>query len=258
MALTPEDDKLLDLALNKKRDQDKPGPEKATAVAPVLNNNTNSLVLAATEAGVSIPSEKMDIIHKFMDSAKFGHQATIVMKCQGVACPFLNMCPLHEAELDLPIGKRCPVEKAVMEQWVSRSIAALDIDPLDPEYSIDMEMVYEIAGMELIRMRAAYELSESPKLVEEKIVGYSPQGDPIYDEKPAASLFIIERNSKAINKIREQLLATRKAQASVGHLQGDPSIRAAKLKEKAKTIALKRQQMGTITDAEYEIKDEDT
>lgn len=176
-------------------------------------------------------------------------------------CPFLSMCVLHQVGAELPYGKTCPIEGALIEQWVKKTIIALGIDPNSSEYAVDMDMVYELAGMELIRMRAGYHLSMDGSLVEEKIVGYSPQGDPIYDEKPRVSLLVLEKYSKVISKLREQLLATRKAQAQAGQIASDPSIRTANIMARAKAIIEKRQasvkdSKNEPVDAQYKLKDE--
>jgi len=222
------------------------------------------LVKHSQEAGVPVDKKQYDIISSFMERAQHGHQAALPMKCRGTSCKFLGMCPLYEASMKLPEGERCPVEKSVLEMWVQKTIHSLDIDPDNPEYAVDLDMVYELAGMELLRMRAAHHLHESPALVDEKIVGYSPQGQPIYDEKPAMPLLILERYAKVIAKLREALLATRKSQAMAGQMAGDTSVRTATIMERARKIAEKRRsggKLGDVEDAEFTVhgeQEEDT
>ena len=167
------------------------------------------------------------------------------------------MCPLEEAKETLPIGKRCPVENALVEIWVTKHIEALSIDPSNPEYAVDMDMVYELAGLELIRNRAASHLSDEPALFREKIVGYSPQGAPIYGDAPNLALLILEKYGKRVDKLREQLLATRREQAKLGKLTSDSSVRAANIRSKAQRIVEARRQGGVIEDAEFEVTKDD-
>ena len=231
--------------------------EKITDLVP-LASTENLLVKTMHEAGIAVPKEKLDIIEGFMARAHYGHQAVLPMKCKGEQCHFIGMCPLAQASLELPVGKNCPVEKALLETWVNKTVFALNIDPTDPEFSVDLDMVYELAGMELLRMRASHHLSIDPSLVEEKVVGYSPQGQPIYDEKPKVSLLILEKYSKVVNKLREQLLATRKAQAQAGQMAGDISVRTANIMERARKLAEVRRAGGSIKDADFEIKVEES
>jgi hypothetical protein len=229
--------------------------EKITDLVPLASAD-NLLVKTMQEVGISVPKEKLDIIEGFMARAHYGHQAVLPMNCKGEQCSFIGMCPLAQAKLELPIGKNCPVEKALLETWVNKTVFALNIDANDPEFSVDLDMVYELAGMELLRMRASHHLSKDPSLVEERVVGYSPQGQPIYDEKPKVSLLILEKYSKVVNKLREQLLATRKAQAQAGQMAGDISVRTANIMERARKLAQIRRAGGSVQDADFEIKEE--
>jgi hypothetical protein len=227
--------------------------EPIKEVASIIQNS-NLLSIIAKQAGCQVSTpEQLKILDDFMDSTRFGHTASLPMKCQGGSCPFLNICPLNRANMELPVGKSCPVEQAIMAQWVSNTMNALGINPNNPEDSVDINMVFELAGMELIRYRSAWHLSISPELVEERIVGYSPQGDPIYDEKPKMPLLIMEKYAKVIGKLRDQLLATRRSQAQVGKISGDLSVRAANMQAKAREIAEKRR--GKVQDADFKVKD---
>jgi len=246
----PEDYSMIDLFNDGDSTKDEPIQEKSTE-AVVSDITKNSLVKLSESAGVTVPKEKYEIIEKFMARAQYGHQAALPMKCKGKLCPFIGMCPLEQAELELPVGKDCPVEQALIQMWVNKTINALNIDPTDPEFSVDIDMIYELAGMELLRMRAGHHMSIDPSLVEEKIVGYSPQGQPIYDEKPKIALLILEKYSKVVNKLREQLLATRKSQAQAGQLAGDVSVRTANIMARAKKIAEARRAGGSIHDADF-------
>jgi hypothetical protein len=239
-------DEIKEKVLNKQE------PKQETSLAV---NQDSFLMEAMGRAGVAVPMEKTRLLQGFMNKSARGHQSALPMKCKGTECPFLHWCPLYAASIQLPTGKSCPVEEALIEKWVHKNAEALEIDPDDPEHAVDLEMVYELAGLELIRMRAANHLAEKSSLVEEKIVGYSPQGDPIYDEKPAMSLLILEKNSKLVSKIREQLVATRRAQIQAGKFAGDPSIKAASMMEKARKIAQRRSQGENITDVDFEVKE---
>jgi hypothetical protein len=247
------DDDIFDLVSSETSKKDE-GPVESTINDLVpLADSRDILVIAATNAGIKIPEEKLSILQGFMVRAQHGHQAALPMNCKGTSCPFIGMCPLRMADLELPVGKDCPVEQALIEGWVQKTVTALNIDAGDPEFAVDLDMVYELAGMELLRMRAGHHLAKDPSLVEEKIVGYSPQGQPIYDEKPKVALLILEKYSKVVNKLREQLLATRKAQAQAGQFAGDVSVRTANIMERARKIAETRRAGGNISDAEYQV-----
>lgn len=239
-----------------------PAPKPATqpaldvTTARVTVNTLNPLVTAVAAQGIAPTPEQVKILDSFMVKAAQGHQSALPMKCQGTKCPLLDICPLHNAKMALPVGKACPVEESVMAQWVAIHMDALDIDPADPGNAVDVNMVFELAGLEMLRYRAAWHLSVDPTLVETRIVGYSPQGEPIYDERPRMALLILEKYAKVIGKIREQLLATRRAQAQVGRINSDVSVRGANMLKQAREIAERRRQGGKIEDANFTVKDD--
>jgi hypothetical protein len=219
--------------------------------------DNNSLVAHAAEAGVFLSKNNKEIIDKFYHRAKYGHQGAMPMMCKGQSCRFLNMCPLAEAKVELPINKRCPVEGSLIEIWAGKLIQSLSIEVDNPDYAVDMDMVYELAGLELIRNRAAVHLSDDPDLFKEKVVGYSPQGDKIYDSKPNLALLILEKYGKRVDKLREQLLATRHSQARLGKLTSDNSVRAANIRRRAQEIAQTRKDGGKIEDADFSIREKE-
>jgi hypothetical protein len=232
-------------------------PKKKSKSLQVTSEN-KELVEKAREAGMPITSvNTVNILTKFVERQKHGHQGAISMTCKGTRCSYLSMCPIHEAGENLPINKRCPVENILIEMWASKFIAALNIDISDPEYAIDMDMVYELAGLELIRNRAACKLSDEPEIFTSKAVAFSPQGETIYDDKPNMALLILERYGKRVDKLREQLIATRSAQAKIGKIAGDSSVRAANLAARAQQILEKRMNKGSIEEVEFEVKDDE-
>ena len=216
---------------------------------------SNPLVEHAQEAGVFLTKNSMEVLDKFYHRAKYGHQGAMPMRCKAEKCRFINMCPLAEAGEKLPLNKRCPVEGALVDIWAGKLITSLEIEVDNPDYAVDLDMVYELAGLELIRNRAAVHLSDNPELFNEKIVGYSPQGDPIYDDKPNLSLLILEKYGKRVDKLRDQLLATRHAQPKLGKLASDNSVRASNIKEKARKIAESRRKGDNLTDADFTVKE---
>lgn len=227
-------------------------PETLPAVISPINS-VEILLAASQKAGISIPDDKVEVLQGFMKAVQYGHQAALPMKCKGQSCPIITMCPLDQIGVDLPIGKSCPVEESMIEQWVGKYMDSMDIDPNDPEHAVDMHMIYEAAGLELIRMRTACHLSNEPEVVSVKIVGYSPTGQKIEAEVPSMALLLLEKQAKVMGKLREQMLATRRSQAQVGHFSNDITVRAANLREKAIKLAESRRKGGSVQDADFEV-----
>ena len=119
-----------------------------------------------------------------------------------------------------------------------------------------MDMLYELAGQELIRWRCSVHLSDDPALVSNQQVGATQQGDPIFGDVINPVLDVMERSGKNISKIREALVATREAQIRAGQLASDPTERAANLREKANEMFRKRREANeAVKDAEFSVNE---
>lgn len=155
------------------------------------------------------------------------------------------------------VTHNCPVEDTIINLWVSKHLQSLGITDIDdPAHSFDMDMLYELAGQELIRWRCSVHLSDSPALVENKVTGYSMNGDAIFEDVINPVLDVMERAGRNIAKIREALVATRESQLRIGQTMADPTQKAAALREKAKQIAAQRRNAAeTIKEAEFNVKE---
>lgn len=203
---------------------------------------TNSLIDIAEELTDKAASEaSVAIIKDFIDSTSRGFVGNMPMKCKGKNCLFISACPLAKAGSKLPIGSTCPVEKAMVTIWVSKHLESLGIKDIDnPEHSFDMDLLFELAGQELIRWRCSVHLSDDPSLVSSKQVGATIQGAPIFADVISPVLEVMERAGYSIRKIREALVATREAQIKAGSETRDPSQDAAKIREKVRQKLLNR------------------
>jgi hypothetical protein len=234
-------------------------PKSLISLDNLTEDYSDKLAANLVKSGVKLSEEDTSALRDFMKSARYGHQSSLAMKCQGNKCVFYKECPIVKLNLGLPLGENCPVEDALIEQWVDMYLENLGLNKEDIGNSIEIHMVYELAGLELIRRRAAKELSKD-SLVQEKIVGYSPQGQPIYDDKPSQALLILERQSKIVNKLRDSLLATPKSAAQAGQISSDISTRTANILAKTKKLVQARKdgksiEEAEIADADFEVID---
>lgn len=218
----------------------------------VVQNLTD---IAESNDLVLTPDQKQ-LIASFIDSTTRGYVGSLGMICKGATCPFISACPLNAVKSKLPIGKRCPVESSIVTMWINKHLKALGIeDPDDPVHSFDMDMLYELAGQELIRWRCSVHLSDDPRLVSNQQVSATQQGEPIFADVINPVIDVMERAGRNIAKIREALVATREAQVKAGQVTTDPTQRAAELKEKAaKLIKERKLAQEKIKDADFKIE----
>lgn len=218
----------------------------------VVNNLAN---IAKEENGRALSDEGMQVLSLFIENTTRGYVGSLGMLCKGASCPFISACPLNKIQSKLPIGKICPVENSIVTMWINKHLKALGIEnPDDPVHSFDMDMLYELAGQELIRWRCSVHLSDNPKLVSNQQVGATQQGEPLFADVINPVLDVMERAGKNIAKIREALVATRQAQVKAGQVTTDPTQRAAELREKATKLARERlKSQEKIKDAEFKL-----
>jgi hypothetical protein len=230
----------------------KPGDLKS-----IKNIVVNNLIqVAETKSNKPLSLQGREALSHYIDSASRGYVGSLGMICKGPNCPFISDCPLNNIGSSLPIGDKCPVENSMVTMWLNKHLKALGIeDPNDPIHSFDMDMLYELAGQELIRWRCSVHLSDDPRLVSNQQVGATQQGEPIFADVINPVLEVMEKAGKNISKIREALVATREAQIKAGQLATDPTERAAELKKKANEFIEKRRRANEKTkDAEFEVK----
>ena len=228
------------------------GPEKLTKAA------SNYLISSAERTAKKqlTPAQK-ELLSNFVEASTHGAAASAPMICKGAGCAFLSACPLAQAQIPLPVTKPCPAERSMVQIWVNKHLDNLGIkDPLAADNSFDMDLLYEIAHMELIRWRATVHLSDDSAMIEEKQIAATPQGEGIFADIIHPALDILERAGKQVQKLRDALLATRKAQIQAGQQMGDPSVKAASLVERARKVNRKRRELQEAKDAEFEVLDE--
>lgn len=228
------------------------GPEEAKLLAK------NSLATISKNLSPNLPENALETISSFIEKVARGPGSILPMTCKGMTCPFLNVCPLHAASIALPIGQKCPVEETLVVLWVNKHLNALGITDINnPESSFDMDMLYELATQELIRYRCSAKLSAKPELTEERMTSESFSGTPIFSEVISPVLEIMERSGKNIAKIRDALVATRKAQLRAGPVILDNTEKSAELRKKALELQRKRELKEELRDAEFSVVEED-
>jgi len=154
--------------------------------------------------------------------------------------------------------------QGLVQLWVNKHLLAMGIeDHILPEYSYDMDMLYELAGQELIRWQATQQLAVKGTITEERKIGATISGDELFGEVVTPLIEVIDTQSKIIMKIRDALLGTRKAQIQAGRDAGDSSKKSTELAAKAHTSVQERLRVlrgdaEEVKDAEFDVKNGST
>jgi len=238
-----------------------PASNEGADLSKLVKRSENALVLAAEETSkAKLSPESRAVIQQFLNQNSRGYAGSLPMICSGNECPFISACPLAGAGSQLPFGQRCPVEHNLVQMWVDKHLIALGIkDVYAPENSFDMDMLYELASQQLIKWRCGVHLSDAPALIARENVGSNQVGEPIFQDVINPVLEIMDRCGKNVSKLREALLATRKAQIQAGKDMTDPSKTVARLRLQALEKLKVRMEGGseTVKDAEYEVKEDE-
>jgi hypothetical protein len=155
---------------------------------------------------------------------QFGVIGVAPMNCKGAgtptqdgvrdACPFLTKCPLHQANVELPVGKSCPVEQGLLQTWFDQYCMGAGIDMADmEEHAYDLLLIADLANYQLMEARGAMELSDNPMINTKHFVGYDSQGTAIYSNEMNKVLTFVEKIAKTKIKLMRELITTRKAKS---------------------------------------------
>ncbi len=236
------------------------GTQKPSYLPSILQGGTIAdITKSVTDLVVNQdnPAAK-EIVGRFFNNGARGFTASLPLICKGSRCCFYKICPIQQAKLELPLNLPCPVEHGLIQIWVNKHLDALGInDYTDPENSFDMDIIYELAGHELLKWRMGLHLSDKGNLVEERITSYSMEGEPIFEEICSPLLEHLETQSKICLKLKEALVATRKSQLEAGKELADPNIKTSNLANRARELVRIRQQQqkdNNIKDADFNVK----
>lgn len=153
------------------------------------------------------------------------------MICKGPKCP-LKRCPMQIAGI-APIGSSCPIELMLVDQWEKEYIDDLDVDS---QSKVELDMVRDMIEADLIDWRASHEIAEDG-LFDWVAVGVSEKGKPVLQKTESISLGLKLKFKARKDRLREDLMATRKIRAKHGLIKNDdPSKHAADLNKRFKEI----------------------
>lgn len=196
-----------------------------------LANNDSvipSLLAKALESGIT--DEDRQKVHQaifHLRVLEHGAYAAIPLHCKGDSCSMARMCPFLKAGIRNMIGEPCPLEKHLLDLWITRYVETLKIDRNN---IVDMSCVQEIAKIDVYEMRMNNRLAYED-VVTKQIAAVDDDGTIHYRDELHISAQWMDMLSKRKSKLLESLLATRFTIAKVGGGldSSDPSSQASRL-----------------------------
>lgn len=198
-------------------------------------NKLSFLERRIQEAGINLSQEQAEsLVGK--NSMIANMNMSIVQKCKGLTCPILNVCKLHAAKIQLPVGSLCPIESALLDEVISEYITGLNIDLTTPSGRLDAMQILELARYELIEFRTLASLANDSRVVRKEVSNIAIDGTILYEDRMAQELEILDKWQRMKYKIRTELLATRKSSLETGALVKEDAEAAARLIKKADNL----------------------
>lgn len=152
--------------------------------------------------------------------------------CLGPKCFAAERCPIQKACV-APIGYACPIELMLIDQWEEDYIEDLGVDK---QSKIELDLVRDMVESDLIDWRASHELAKTG-LFDWNAIGMTEDGKPIYRKEEAVVIGIKLKFKARKDRIREDLMATRKMRAKFGLAKTvDPSKFASALQDRYNAI----------------------
>lgn len=154
------------------------------------------------------------------------------LTCLGPKCYANARCPIQSAGV-APIGHPCCIELMLIDQWEDEYLNDLNVDK---QSKIELDMIRDMIEADLIDWRASHELANSG-LFDWNAIGMTDAGKPIYRKEEAVAIGIKLKFKARKDKLREDLMATRKVKAKFGLSKTlDPSKMAAALNDRYRSI----------------------
>jgi hypothetical protein len=176
---------------------------------------------------------------------------SIPMKCHGDACPFAESCPLLAQNL-APLNKPCPLEMAMVQQFMSEYMEELGVDA---DNLIEVSMLRDLVDQEVQYLRKTKILSQE-HFITENVVGVDPQGQVVMRKELHLAVELEDKLHRRKKDLRNQLLATREARARVGQTQLDTAQAISNIMDHVRDLEAEKERtlrraMGTLYKDDY-------
>lgn len=164
--------------------------------------------------------------------------SSIPLKCKGPQCAFADTCPLQQQGI-APIDKPCSIELAAIKQFAEEYMTELGVDP---QNLVEVSMIRDLVDQEIQYMRKSKLLAKED-LIQEIVVGISPEGEPIMTQQLHLAVDFEDKIHKRKKDLRNSLMATREARAKVGQGVLDTAQKIANVFENVRELELEKERM---------------
>jgi hypothetical protein len=192
------------------------------------------------ETNVKIESLSQDIKDEIVKAGRryvSGIKSSIPMICKNKSCCLQYTCALLKNNL-APTNYPCPYEEFMVDRLTAEYYSSLNVDPFN---RVERDLIKQMVELIIIDNRASADLS-TQGLYTTQVVGANNKGVPLEMTVESLAYSIKLKTQVRIQKIQNELLATRKVQKQfdVGK-KDDPSSKSADLFERYKEFVDKNE-----------------
>ena len=179
-----------------------------------------------------------------------GIKSSIPMKCKGDKCCLSLSCALFKNSI-APIGYLCPYEEYMVDKLTMEYYTSLQVDPFN---RLERDLIKQMVELIIIDNRTSSDLSENG-LYMDQAVGADNKGVPIITKVESLAYSIKIKTQQRIEKIQNELVATRKIKKQLKTEDSDnPASRASNLFDRYKEYVEKE---NIVIDAKVTIQDKE-
>jgi len=165
-------------------------------------------------------------------------------------CAMEVRCPMQKSGI-APIGHNCPIELMLIDQWEIEYLEDLGVDK---QSKIELDLVRDMIESDLMDWRTSNDIAANG-MFDWNAIGVTNEGKAIYKKDEAISINIKLKFKARKDRLREDLMATRKVRARFGLTKSiDPSKLASSLQERYQKI--KEAEVSEISSTEMNPKKE--
>lgn len=240
------------------------GPKIDQTHLPVLKESDNAVEIhlsgtAITEAGkltkhnyfkflnmdiddytdISFTPEQALKVRGHLAKMSTGHTAMVPMICSP-QCSYRDRCVFYKMN-KAPFGRSCLLELNLLREWTTAYFEQYDVDPNN---FTEIGMINELAEIEIYLWRLSMNLAraENAELIQENIVGFTPQGSPLTVKQISVALEAKEKLYNRRAKIVKLMVGDRqekyKREAALKvREESDPSSSMAELRTRLERLS---------------------
>lgn len=181
--------------------------------------------------------QRKAIANEFRETrVKTGMLSSIPMRCEGPDCPYAQSCPLQQDDI-APIGKKCPIEQSIVNQFFHDYVEELDVDV---SRMVEVSLVRDLVDQEVQHMRKTWLLSQE-HFIQEAVVGLDADGRVVTAKELHKAVEYEDKILRRKEKLRNALLATRESKAKSGQANVDSAQVMANLLQEVRQVELERE-----------------